>query len=74
MRELGRACSAVQASVGRSSPDEAYLDADEWGSVIAIAARLAQVMVTNDLQAAALVQNSVSTPERESCRRALMAG
>ncbi|MFF8534362.1 hypothetical protein ACF07B_20875 [Streptomyces sp. NPDC015532] len=56
MKELGRAYSPVQESVGRSAPDEAYLDAEEWGSVIAIAARLAQVMVTNDLQAAALLQ------------------
>ncbi|MGV9245356.1 SCO4402 family protein [Streptomyces sp. NPDC003710] len=56
MKELGRAYSAVQESVGRSAPDEAYLDASGWGIVITIAARLAQVMVINDLQAAALLE------------------
>ncbi|ANP52394.1 hypothetical protein J2Z21_008313 [Streptomyces griseochromogenes] len=55
MRELGTVYSAVQESVGRRAPDEAYLDAAEWDIVITIAARLAQVMVTNDLQAAAVL-------------------
>ncbi|MEU9139323.1 hypothetical protein AB0D33_25755 [Streptomyces sp. NPDC048404] len=56
LKELGSAYSGVQESVGRRATDEAYLDTEGWGSVIAIAARLAQVMVTNDLQAAALGQ------------------
>ncbi|MFE1315842.1 hypothetical protein [Streptomyces sp. NPDC058755] len=55
IKELGTAYSAVQESVGRGAPDEAYLDHPGWGIVITIAARLAQVMVTNDLRAAALL-------------------
>ncbi|MFJ9871297.1 hypothetical protein [Streptomyces sp. NPDC101165] len=55
MKELGALYSAVQESVGRGAPDEAYLDAPGWDIVITIAARLAQVMVTNDLQAATLL-------------------
>ncbi|WP_425276649.1 SCO4402 family protein [Streptomyces diastatochromogenes] len=56
IEELGTAYSAVQESVGRGAPDRACLDAPGWGIVITIAARPAQVMVTNDLQAAALHQ------------------
>ncbi|MFJ9821277.1 hypothetical protein ACIRU3_39675 [Streptomyces sp. NPDC101151] len=55
MEELGTVYSAVQQSVGRDARDEAYLDAPGWGAVITKAASLAQVMVTNDLQAAALL-------------------
>ncbi|MFI8179753.1 hypothetical protein ACIF70_04415 [Actinacidiphila glaucinigra] len=55
MKELGEAYSVVQEQVGRGAQDQDYLDSPEWGSVIKIAAKLAQVMVTNDLQAAALL-------------------
>ncbi|WP_405766308.1 hypothetical protein OG539_13680 [Actinacidiphila glaucinigra] len=55
MKELGETYSVVQEQVGRGAQDQDYLDSPEWGSVIKIAAKLAQVMVTNDLQAAALL-------------------
>ncbi|MFJ5216361.1 hypothetical protein ACIP98_16785 [Streptomyces sp. NPDC088354] len=55
MKDLGKAYSVVQEQVGRGAQDQDYLDSPEWGSVIKIAAKLAQVMVTNDLQAAALL-------------------
>nr|WP_199789246.1 hypothetical protein [Streptomyces sp. SID8377] len=55
MKELGEAYSVVQEQVGRGAQDQDYLNSPGWGSVIKIAAKLAQVMVTNDLQAAALL-------------------
>ncbi|GAB7183290.1 hypothetical protein ATKI12_3121 [Kitasatospora sp. Ki12] len=51
MARLGTAYGAVQDAVGASAPDEAYLDAPGWPAVVSVAARLAQVMVTNDLLA-----------------------
>ncbi|WP_328314693.1 hypothetical protein OG432_33380 [Streptomyces sp. NBC_00442] len=53
MRQLGEAYGVVESAVGRDAPDEDYIQAPAWESVVAIAARLAQVMVTNDLKAAA---------------------
>ncbi|WP_232248187.1 SCO4402 family protein [Streptacidiphilus rugosus] len=48
MGRLGAAYSAVQDSVGGTARDEVYLDSPGWPSVVAAAARLAQVMVAND--------------------------
>lgn len=68
MKELGEGCSAVQEAVGRGAPDEVYLDAPGWSNVVAVAGRLAQVMVTNDLQAAALLHEQLNLPHhQEAC-------
>jgi hypothetical protein len=48
MAALGAAYSAVQDSVGASARDEVYLDSPGWSAVVAAAARLAQVLVSND--------------------------
>ncbi|MBO1419939.1 hypothetical protein J0670_35745 [Streptomyces sp. FH025] len=48
MARLGAAYSAVQDSVGAAARDEVYLDAPGWPAVVASAARLAQVLVSND--------------------------
>ncbi|MFE5628329.1 hypothetical protein [Streptomyces sp. NPDC056543] len=48
MARLGAAYSAVQDSVGAAARDEAYLDSPGWSAVVAAAARLAQVLVSND--------------------------
>ncbi|MFE4359502.1 hypothetical protein [Kitasatospora sp. NPDC056800] len=51
MAHLGTAYGTVQDTVGAGAPDEAYLDSPHWAAVVAAAARLAQVMVHNDLMA-----------------------
>ncbi|MET8544998.1 hypothetical protein ABZW03_30795 [Kitasatospora sp. NPDC004799] len=51
MARLGVAYQAAQDAVGARAPDEVYLDSPEWPAVVAAAARLAQVMVDNDLGA-----------------------
>ncbi|MFG2917007.1 hypothetical protein ACGF0D_29485 [Kitasatospora sp. NPDC048298] len=51
MARLGAAYGTVQAAVGAGAPGEAYLDSPDWPAVVAAAARLAQVMVANDLAA-----------------------
>ncbi|MEU3830622.1 hypothetical protein AB0F36_35865 [Streptomyces sp. NPDC029080] len=48
MARLGAAYSAVQDSVGAAARDEVYLDSPVWPAVVAAAARLAQVLVSND--------------------------
>ncbi|MEW9508978.1 SCO4402 family protein [Streptomyces bacillaris] len=48
MAGLGAAYNAVQDSIGSAAPDEVYLDSPGWSAVVAAAARLAQVMVSND--------------------------
>ncbi|MFG2414932.1 SCO4402 family protein [Streptomyces goshikiensis] len=48
MAGIGTAYSAVQDSVGAAARDEAYLDSPGWSAVVAAAARLAQVLVSND--------------------------
>ena len=53
MAQLGEAYGTVQDALGPTAPDEAYLDHQDWPRVLAVAARLAQVMVRNDLRAAA---------------------
>ncbi|MDX3354546.1 hypothetical protein PV703_14765 [Streptomyces sp. ME01-24h] len=60
MKELGKAYSVVQDQVGHMAPDQDYLDSPDWALVITIAAKLAQVMVTDDLQAAALLHEERS--------------
>ncbi|MDX2708133.1 hypothetical protein PV350_35600 [Streptomyces sp. PA03-6a] len=60
MKALGEAYSVVQDQVGDMAPDQNYLDSPDWAPVITIAAKLAQVMVTNDLQAAALLHEERS--------------
>ncbi|MDX3457276.1 hypothetical protein PV396_35865 [Streptomyces sp. ME02-8801-2C] len=61
MKELGEVYSTVEEEVGHGAPDEVYLHARAWGSVMAVAGRLAQVMVTNDLRAAALLHRTNGT-------------
>ncbi|MFJ8621445.1 hypothetical protein ACIRD3_01195 [Kitasatospora sp. NPDC093550] len=51
MARLGAAYDLVQDAVGADAPDEVYLDAPGWPAVVAEAARLAQMMVSNDLMA-----------------------
>ncbi|MCC3769674.1 hypothetical protein K6I34_001979 [Streptomyces sp. UNOC14_S4] len=48
MAHLGAAYGAVQDSVGADADDDVYLDSPLWPAVVAAAARLAQVLVTND--------------------------
>ncbi|XER99778.1 hypothetical protein HEP87_00430 [Streptomyces sp. S1D4-11] len=62
MKKLGDIYSTVQAEVGRDAPDEVCPDAPAWSNVIAVAGRLTQVMVTNDLQAAALLHEQLNLP------------
>ena len=61
MAQLGEAYGAVQDAIGPTAPDETYLDDQDWPKVLAAAARLAQVMVHNDLRAAATDAETVST-------------
>ncbi|MFF5249946.1 hypothetical protein ACFY3V_37170 [Streptosporangium sp. NPDC000095] len=51
MADLGAAYSEVQESVGATARDETYLGSPGWPAVLAAAARLAHVLVTNDLTA-----------------------
>ena len=65
MAQFGEAYGAVQDALGPTAPDEAYLDDQDWPRVLAVAARLAQVMVRNDLRAAvtaAQIDSASSTP------------
>ncbi|MFG3015851.1 hypothetical protein ACGFZB_36490 [Streptomyces cinerochromogenes] len=48
MARLGAAYSAVQDSVGAGARDEEYLAAPGRPAVVTAAARLAQVLVSND--------------------------
>lgn len=61
MAQLGRVYSAVQDEVGPTSPDEVFMAAAGWAQVMSVAARLAQVMVDNDLAAAAAVAEGGDT-------------
>ncbi|GAA3007432.1 hypothetical protein LV75_005759 [Actinokineospora diospyrosa] len=49
---------AVQDAVGRFAPDEVYLEAAGWPDVVTAAGRLAQVLVTNDLKALAMLHEA----------------
>ncbi|MFJ9737207.1 hypothetical protein [Streptomyces sp. NPDC101166] len=48
MARLGAAYGAVQDAVGADASDEVYLAATGWPAVMTAAARLAQVLVSND--------------------------
>ncbi|MCF2533166.1 SCO4402 family protein [Yinghuangia soli] len=58
MAHLGAAYGAVQDAVGADARDEVYLDAPGWPAVMAAAARLAQVLVANDLAALDALHNA----------------
>ena len=64
--QLGQAYGAVQDAIGPTAPDEAYLDDQDWPRVLAVAARLAQVMVRNDLRAAIAATEINSTSSTAS--------
>jgi hypothetical protein len=51
MADLGAAYSQVHKSVGATADDRAYVESPGWSAVPAAAARLAQVLVRNDLTA-----------------------
>jgi hypothetical protein len=51
MASLGAAYSRVQVAVGADARDEIYLQSSGWTDVVTAAARLAQVLVSNDLVA-----------------------
>ncbi|WP_237537705.1 hypothetical protein [Streptomyces sp. SID2999] len=62
-RELGAALDAAAAE----APDEThaeYLQVSSWPEVVAIAGRLAQVMVANDLQELAGLLDDTAVPDR----------
>ncbi|MEU0678025.1 hypothetical protein ABZ330_35160 [Streptomyces sp. NPDC006172] len=58
MARLGAAYSAVQDSVGAAARDEVYLDSPGWPAVVAAAARLAQVLVSNDHSASSKLHDA----------------
>ncbi|WP_367321804.1 hypothetical protein [Streptomyces sp. HUAS ZL42] len=57
MRELGVALNAAAAQASNDT-DEAYLKSPSWPEVVAVAGRLAQVMVANDLEELAALYES----------------
>jgi hypothetical protein len=57
MRELGVALNAATAQAPNDT-DEEYLDSSSWPGVVAVAGRLAQVMVANDLKELAALHES----------------
>ncbi|MFI9149753.1 hypothetical protein [Streptomyces sp. NPDC053367] len=64
MRELGTALNAAAAEAPNDT-DAEYLRASSWPTVVAVAGRLAQVMVANDLKELAALQHADPTPQRE---------
>ena len=48
MAALGGAIGEVLETVGADAGDDVHLDAPGWAAVVAAAARLAQVLVSND--------------------------
>ncbi|MEU6536685.1 hypothetical protein [Streptomyces sp. NPDC047000] len=57
MRQLGVVLNAVVTQAPNDS-DEEYLQSPSWPEVVAVAGRLAQVMVANDLKELAALQES----------------
>ncbi|MFI9730625.1 hypothetical protein [Streptomyces sp. NPDC052092] len=57
MRELGTALNAAAAEAPNDT-DAEYLQAPSWLTVVAVAGRLAQVMVANDLKELAALYNA----------------
>ncbi|MFF7124208.1 hypothetical protein [Streptomyces sp. NPDC008240] len=67
MRELGVALNASMAQApddtdDTDDTDEEYLRSPSWPEVVAVAGRLAQVMVANDLQELAALHESDLIP------------
>ncbi|MEV1022185.1 hypothetical protein [Streptomyces sp. NPDC050264] len=60
MRELGIALATVESEVPEApdDTDAEYVEAPSWPAVVAVAGRLARVMVTNDLGELARVYES----------------
>ncbi|MFF7751285.1 hypothetical protein ACFZCP_18950 [Streptomyces sp. NPDC007971] len=63
MRELGVALNAAAAEAPNDT-DAEYLQASAWPEVVAIAGRLAQVMVANDLRELAVLLDEGAVPGR----------
>ncbi|WP_406254981.1 hypothetical protein [Streptomyces chartreusis] len=62
MRELGVALNAAAAEAP-DDDDAEYFQASAWPEVVAIAGRLAQVMVANDLRALAVLLDEEAVPD-----------
>ncbi|MEU9340710.1 hypothetical protein AB0D74_05745 [Streptomyces sp. NPDC048278] len=62
MRELGVALNAAAAEAPNDT-DAEYLQASVWPEVVAIAGRLAQVMVANDLRELAVLLDEGAVPD-----------
>jgi hypothetical protein len=62
MRELGVALNAAAAEAPNDT-DAEYLQASSWPEVVAIAGRLAQVMVANDLRELAVLLDDAAVPD-----------
>jgi hypothetical protein len=62
MRELGAALNTAAAEAPHDS-DAEYLQASAWPEVVAIAGRLAQVMVANDLRELAELLEDTAVPD-----------
>ncbi len=62
MRELGAALNAAAAE-SPNDTDAEYLQASAWPEVVAIAGRLAQVMVANDLRELAVLLDDTAVPD-----------
>lgn len=62
MRELGAALNAAAAEAPNDT-DAEYLQASAWPEIVAIAGRLAQVMVANDLRKLAALLEEAAVPD-----------
>lgn len=62
MRQLGAALNAAAAEAPDDT-DAEYLQAPAWPEVVAIAGRLAQVMVANDLRELAALLDDPAVPD-----------
>ncbi|MGV9567341.1 SCO4402 family protein [Streptomyces sp. NPDC003480] len=62
MRELGVALDAAAAE-SPNDTDEEYLQSSVWPEVVAVAGRLAQVMVANDLRELAVLLDEEAVPD-----------
>ncbi|MGW5125949.1 SCO4402 family protein [Streptomyces sp. NPDC004069] len=67
MRELGVALNAAAAEAPNDTDGE-YLRAPSWSEVVAVAGRLAQVMVANDLKELAALHDLSTDTQREPHR------
>ena len=62
MRELGAAINAAAAEAPNDTDTE-FLQASSWPEVVAVAGRLAQVMVANDLRELAGLLDDATVPD-----------